>query len=69
MSYDQLTADVISKNTRLKAQLAARQVDCRTCKWLHQPGDSPIAGCISHGRCTNGDRYQALPPVRLWGTV
>ncbi len=40
--------------------------DCRSCKWFHQPGDSPIPGCISHGRCINADNYDPLPPVRLW---
>lgn len=40
--------------------------DCRTCNYFHQPGDSPIAGCISHGPCWDADKYQALPPVRLY---
>lgn len=38
--------------------------DCRTCKHLNAMA---VTGpCVSDVPCTNADRYEPLPPVRLW---
>jgi hypothetical protein len=37
--------------------------DCRTCN--HYAANAQLA-C---GVCTNGDRYDPLPPVRLWRAI
>lgn len=39
--------------------------DCRTCSRYRLLGGP---WCDIHDQCTNGDRYQALPPVKLWRT-
>ena len=36
--------------------------DCRTCRNFYIPHET----CIEDASCTNGDRYEPLPPVRLW---
>lgn len=46
---------------------ARPEPDCRTCKRAAiQHG---VTRCTSPYFCTNGDRYEPLPPVRLWRTT
>lgn len=50
------------------AEVAAAR-DCRTC-WHHRVEDRHIQTmghvlCVDQ-LCANADRYEALPPVRLW---
>ncbi len=40
-------------------------VDCRTCKHFGVCSSMPAGRLI----CTNADRYDPLPPVRLWRTT
>lgn len=40
--------------------------DCRTC--MHIDWVTHKACALPH-TCTNGNRYQELPPVRLWRTT
>lgn len=40
--------------------------DCRTCARCYSTKGQGVYGCDSIVGCTNGDRYQPLPPVRLW---
>lgn len=48
---------------RCSAKIIRPESDCRTCKGYN----------MSHKEwcdvCTNADRYQPLPPVRLWRTT
>lgn len=49
------------------AVTAAR--DCRTCvNFDFWPGSCKNA-VFEKLRCTNADRYEPLPPVRLWRTI
>ena len=41
---------------------ARPELDCRTCRNFYVPHET----CIEDASCTNGDRYEPLPPVRLW---
>lgn len=41
------------------------EADCRTCT-RHYTDKGQQVGCSSIVACVGGDRYQALPPVRLW---
>ena len=43
------------------------RLDCRTCARFHVPKVGAI--CDSVIVCTNGDRHQPLPPVKLWKTI
>ena len=45
---------------------AVPAVDCRTCARCYATKGHGVFGCDSVVACTNGDRYQPLPPVRLW---
>lgn len=45
---------------------AVPAVDCRTCARCYATKGRGVYGCDSVVRCTNGDRYQPLPPVKLW---
>lgn len=47
---------------------AERPVDCRTCNRAYIRMTNEI-GCRSVGNCTNADRYEPLPPMRLWRTT
>ena len=40
--------------------------DCRTCARCYATKGRGVYGCDSVVACTNGDRYQPLPPVKLW---
>lgn len=40
--------------------------DCRSCARCYATKGHGVFGCDSVVACTNGDRYQPLPPVRLW---
>ncbi len=40
--------------------------DCRTCARCYATKGHGVYGCDSVVTCTNGDRYQPLPPVKLW---
>lgn len=48
----------------MDAQLPA-VINCRNCAHL---GEFKTR-CYSPQKCVNGDRYEALPPVRLWRTT
>lgn len=39
--------------------------DCRTCTAFGRIS----VQCYSNDPCTNADRYEPLPPVRLWRTT
>ena len=45
---------------------AVPAVDCRSCARCYATKGRGVYGCDSVVRCTNGDRYQPLPPVKLW---
>lgn len=45
---------------------AVPAVDCRTCARCYSTKGRGVFGCDSVVTCTNGDRYQPLPPVKLW---
>ena len=42
--------------------------DCRTCTH-HYLNIYENNACEEYAMCTNADRYQPLPPVRLWRTT
>lgn len=42
--------------------------DCRTCNRAYIRMTNEI-GCGSVGNCANADRYEPLPPMRLWRTT
>lgn len=42
--------------------------DCRTCARCYSTKGRGVYGCDSVVGCTNGARYQPLPPVRLYRT-
>ena len=44
------------------------EADCRTCT-RHYTDKGQQVGCSSIVACVNGDRYEPLPPVRLWRTT
>ena len=46
------------------AALLAESRDCRTCSHAGTTNVRPVCGI-----CTNADRYDPLPPVRLWRTT
>ena len=46
-------------------EVLVASVDCRTCNAYGRKTETCYAGDI----CTNADRYQPLPPVRLWRTT
>lgn len=48
---------------------AVPAVDCRTCARCYSTKGRGVFGCDSVVACTNGDRYQPLPPVKLWRTT
>ena len=39
--------------------------DCRTCKKASERMNGGF-GCLVVGQCTNADRYEPLPVVKLW---
>ena len=55
---------------KLRAMIASAPavpaVDCRSCARCYATKGRGVYGCDSVVRCTNGDRYQPLPPVKLW---
>lgn len=58
----------LPKRAHAAAEVSAAR-DCRTC-WHHRVEDRHIQTmghvlCVDQ-LCTNGDRYEALTPVRLW---
>ena len=55
-----------SKLTAENAALLAESRDCRTCKHLFELPHGAVY-CSIFG-CTNADRYDPLPVVRLWRT-
>ena len=71
-----LRADAIDRQNNVVAPLRERvrvledarpEPDCRTCKRAAiQHG---VTRCTSPYFCTNGDRYEPLPPMRLWRTA
>ena len=49
------------------AAVSAAARDCRTCRnTITQYG---VTRCNSTVVCTDADRYQPMPPVRLWKTT
>ena len=46
------------------AALLAESPDCRTCARFHAPKVGAV--CDSIIVCANADRYQPVPPVRLY---
>ena len=49
------------------AELLAESRDCRTCGH-HYLNAYENPACEEYVMCTNADRYDPLPPVRLWRT-
>ena len=47
---------------------ATPEPDCRTCARCYSTKGRGVYGCDSVVGCTNGARYQPLPPVRLYRT-
>ena len=51
----------------LKAQQPPRpEPDCRTCSHYDTPWRCVLPSIADGDTCTNADRYDPLPPVRLW---
>ena len=56
----------LAEINKLRAELAeAKKPDCRTCKKASERMNGGF-GCLVVGQCVNADRYEHLPPVRLW---
>ena len=52
------------------AALVAESRDCRTCdSYAYTPTSGAYCRIVYEPACTNADRYDALPPVRLWRTT
>ncbi len=51
---------------RRSAKIIRPAPDCRTCARCYSTKGRGVFGCDSVVACTNGDRYQPLPPVKLW---
>lgn len=51
---------------RRSAKIIHPEPDCRTCARCYSTKGRGVYGCDSVFGCTNGDRYQQLPPARLW---
>ena len=56
---------LLRKSAKRSAKIVHPEPDCRTCKRYRLLGGP---WCDIHGQCTNANRYQALPPVKLWRT-
>ena len=58
------------KTLRAAARRSAKVIrpapDCRTCARCYSTKGRGVYGCDSVVACSNGDRYQPLPPVKLW---
>ena len=48
------------------AALLAESLDCRTCSHMYWTKTKGVIGCESPNYCVNADRYDTLPPVRLY---
>ena len=60
----------LADNAPLREQVrvledARPEPDCRTCQHMRDE----TACAMSLWGCTNGDRYEPLPPVRIWRKV
>lgn len=56
---------ILRKSAKRSAKVVHPEPDCRTCRNLYVPHQT----CIEDVPCTNADRYEPLPPVRLWRTT
>lgn len=54
---------------RRSAKVIRQEPDCRTC--VHTSTTAKVCYLILHSakHCTNGDRHEPLPPVKLWRTA
>ena len=65
--HRQYTADQMHAHA---AAVTAAARDCRTCKHAKISAWVDSTRCtVSFDPCTNADRYEPLPPVRLWRTT
>ena len=67
-AYDQLHSILAECYGELGALSARPEPDCRTCARCYSTKGRGVYGCDSVVGCTNGARYQPLPPVRLYRT-
>ena len=56
---------VLHDAARRSAKIIRPEPDCRTCKKASERMNGGF-GCLVVGQCTNADRYEPMPPVRLW---
>jgi hypothetical protein len=49
----------------IRPTITRPEPDCRTCQHMRDE----TACAMSLWGCTNGDRYEPLPPVRIWRKV
>jgi len=73
-----LRADAIDRQNNVVAPLRARvrvledarpEPDCRTCAKRSALHIRTVCALPRKQPCANGDRYEPLPPVRLWRTA
>ena len=58
-------SDLLRRKTDVQPALP----DCRTCRWFAMLG-GPSCDIRNAGMtCTNADKHEATPPVRLWRTT
>ena len=59
---------LLRKSAKRSAKVILPKPDCRTCAH-HYLNIYENNACEEYAMCTNADRYEPLPPVRLWRTT